>query len=137
MKSLLEIILESYLLRIHQAQQISPNKNYLLVPRKGLLTIILQKYKTSKRYGKVVVPLSNELSQLSLSPFCYKIYIRNKFLKKSPPPFLRRFFWKIFSAVVFIFGRFFFTIFGFFSLCAWYFFLKFIHSFINKRSFKQ
>ena len=45
-------------------QQISPNKNYLLVPRKGLLTIILQKYKTSKRYGKVVVPLSNELLQL-------------------------------------------------------------------------
>ena len=45
-------------------QQISPNKNYLLVPRIGLLTIILQKYKTSKRYGKVVVPLSNKLSQL-------------------------------------------------------------------------
>ena len=45
-------------------QQISPNKKYLLVPRKGLLTVILQTYKTSKRYGKVVVPLSNELSLL-------------------------------------------------------------------------
>ena len=37
-------------------------ENYIIIPRAGILTIIINNYKKSKKYGQIKVPLTKEMS---------------------------------------------------------------------------
>ena len=39
-------------------------ENYIIIPRSGILQVIINNYKTAKKYGQIKVPLTKEMSAI-------------------------------------------------------------------------